>query len=157
MRRISRQKKTLVTPCISHQCVEAVTGLSPEFSVLGSDPRRQKFPCAFWCGDCAWIFSRVDRNFPTAVVARTNQVSARPLRVAILHAGCRQLSQSFFIDQNVHHQPRFVEIQILQTDSSKATHCATGSVAANHILRFYRRHTSVISLQGQSRYFVVLF
>ena len=113
MRSIARQKSAPTVKAFSHQGVKAVAGLAPQSALMGLQPTRQKLPSAFRSRHLFGVFARINGKFPTAVVLRDDQVGAGSLRFAILHTDLGQLGQALLVNQDVHHQPRLIKVQIL--------------------------------------------
>ena len=83
------------------------------------------------------------------MVFRADDVAARALRLAELHADGRHLCHAAFIEQHVHHKPRFIKPQVFKLDAGQSAHRAGRTVTGHQVTRAHRALHAVILLQIQ--------
>eukprot|EP01022_Parablepharisma_sp_SALTPOND_P011067 TRINITY_DN1458_c0_g1_i1.p2 TRINITY_DN1458_c0_g1~~TRINITY_DN1458_c0_g1_i1.p2 ORF type:complete len:758 (+),score=206.27 TRINITY_DN1458_c0_g1_i1:4238-6511(+) len=131
---IAGDEDAAAVPLLGHQRVEAIAGLAPERGIFRRDPALEHAPGAFFRGHIFRIIAFQQRDLPTAMIARADHIAAWALRLAELNTGLGQLGQAAFIDQNIHDQPRLVEVQVFQFNPGGCAHIAGGAVAADQVL-----------------------
>ena len=89
--------------------MKLIASLPPQGGLIRLQPSRQKFPSRFGCGHLLRVLARVDGDFPAPVVFGADDISAGPLRFAILHADFGQFGHAFVVHFDIDHQPWFVK------------------------------------------------